>query len=65
MGLLTSDEIIKIREKYGISQKEFSEVLGWGGRATITRYENHQVQDRVHDDVLKKLAMTQNGFWIC
>lgn len=54
MGLLTSSEIINIREKYEISQKEFSEVLGWG-KATITRYENHQVQDRVHDDVLRKI----------
>ncbi len=54
MGLLTSGEIINIREKYDISQKDFSEVLGWG-RATITRYENHQVQDRIHDDVLRKI----------
>lgn len=54
MGLLTSSEIVNIREKYGISQKEFSEVLDWG-KATITRYENHQVQDRVHDDVLRKI----------
>lgn len=35
MNLLTSDEIIKIREKYGVSQKDFSEILGWG-KATIT-----------------------------
>lgn len=54
MGLLTSDEIIDIRRKYDISQKDFSEVLGWG-KATITRYENHQVQDRIHDDVLRKI----------
>lgn len=37
-SLLTSKEIQAIREKYDISQKEFSEVLGWG-MATITRYE--------------------------
>lgn len=54
VGLLTSDEIIAIREKYKLSQKNFSEVLDWG-RATITRYENHQVQDRAHDDVLRKI----------
>ena len=53
-GLLTSKEIIKIREKYDISQKDFSEILGWG-RATITRYENHQVQDRSNDNVLRKI----------
>ncbi|WP_366923869.1 DUF4065 domain-containing protein [Metallumcola ferriviriculae] len=54
MGLLTSSEIKNLREKYGISQKDFSEILDWGG-ATITRYENHQVQDRAHDDVLRKI----------
>ena len=53
-GLLTASEIITIREKYRISQKEFSEVLDWG-MATITRYENHQVQDRAHDDILRKI----------
>lgn len=54
VGLLTSKEIIEIRNMYDVSQKDFSEILGWGG-ATITRYENHQVQDQVHDDVLRKI----------
>lgn len=54
MGLLTSSEIKNIREKYSISQKDFSEILDWGG-ATVTRYENHQVQDRAHDDILRKI----------
>ncbi len=61
MGLLTSGEIISIREKYGVSQKDFSEVLDWG-RATITRYENHQVQDRAHDDVLRKIDSDPKWF---
>lgn len=54
MRLLTSQEIISIREKYDISQKDFSEILEWGQK-TITRYENHQVQDRAHDDILRKI----------
>lgn len=54
VGLLTSSEIKGIRDKYGISQKDFSEILDCG-RATITRYENHQVQDRAHDDILRKI----------
>ncbi|MDD5604137.1 MAG: DUF4065 domain-containing protein [Eubacteriales bacterium] len=53
-GLLTSKEIVKIREKYGISQKDLSEILGWG-MATIARYEAYQVQDRAHDDILRKI----------
>lgn len=59
--LLTSEEIVAIRERYDVSQKDFSEILDWGG-ATITRYENHHVQDRVHDDVLCKLATDPNWF---
>lgn len=54
VGLLASEEIIRIRDKYGISQKDFSKILNWG-EATITRYENHQVQDRAHDDILRKI----------
>ena len=54
IGLLTSKEIKIIREKYAISQKDFSKILNWG-EATITRYENHQIQDRAHDDILRKI----------
>jgi len=61
VGLLTSNEIKSIREKYKISQKEFSEVLNWG-KATITRYENHQVQDRAHDDILRKIDSDPKWF---
>ncbi len=61
VGLLTSGEIIGVREKYKVSQKDFSEILDWG-RATITRYENHQVQDRAHDNVLKKIDSDPKWF---
>lgn len=61
VGLLTSDEIKSIREKYNVSQKEFSEILNWG-KATITRYENHQVQDRAHDDILRKIDSDPKWF---
>lgn len=55
MGLLTSDEISAIREKYGISQSDLCSLLGWG-RKTITRYEGHQVQDAAHDAIMRKLS---------
>jgi putative zinc finger/helix-turn-helix YgiT family protein len=61
VGLLTSEEIIDIRDKYKVSQKDFSEILDWG-MATITRYENHQVQDRIHDDVLRKIDSDPKWF---
>lgn len=60
-GLLTSQEIVAIREKYGVSQKDFSKILGWGS-STITRYENHQVQDIVHDDMLRKVNKDPKWF---
>ena len=54
-GLLTTDEIIAIRNKYGITQRDLCKLLGWGEK-TITRYEGHQVQDFAHDSILRKLA---------
>lgn len=39
---------------YGISQSDLCILLGWGGK-TITRYEGHQVQDKAHDTILKKI----------
>lgn len=60
-GLLTSAEISGIRAKYGISQSDFCILLGWGGK-TITRYESHQVQDRAHDTILKKLDQDPEWF---
>lgn len=60
-GLLTSDEIIKIREKYLITQKDLAILLGWGEK-TITRYEGHQVQDMAHDTVLRKISEDPEWF---
>lgn len=60
-GLLTSAEISGIRAKYGISQGDLCILLGWGGK-TITRYEGHQVQDKAHDTILKKIAQDPEWF---
>ena len=60
-GLLTSEEISGIRAKYGISQSDLCVLLGWGGK-TITRYESHQVQDKAHDTILKKLNQDPEWF---
>lgn len=61
VGLLTSKEISMIRKKYGISQSDLCLLLGWGGK-TITRYEGHQVQDKAHDTILKKLDKDPEWF---
>ncbi len=60
-GLLTSYEIRDIRNKYGITQSDLCTLLGWGGK-TITRYESHQVQDKAHDTILKKLDADPEWF---
>lgn len=50
-GLLQPDEIEKIRNQYGLSQKNFARLLGWGD-ITIHRYESGAIQDDAHNDVL-------------
>lgn len=60
-GLLTSSEICSIRAKYGISQSDLCLLLGWGGK-TITRYEGHQVQDKAHDTILRKIDEDSEWF---
>lgn len=52
MGLLTSDEIIEIRESYSLSQVDLSRLLGWG-EATIARYESKAIQDEAYDTMLR------------
>lgn len=52
MGLLTSDEIIAIRENYGLSQVDLAKLLGWG-EATISRYESKAIQDEAYDTMLR------------
>ena len=61
VGLLTSQEIIDIRNKYGISQGDLAKILGWGEK-TITRYESYQVQDIAHNDLLHNVD--SNPKWV-
>ena len=51
-GLLTSNDIVAIREKYGISQADFAKLLGWG-EATISRYESKAIQEEAYDNMLR------------
>ncbi|MBO5097913.1 MAG: DUF4065 domain-containing protein [Agathobacter sp.] len=52
MGLLTSDEIVALRENYGLSQVDLAKLLGWG-EATISRYESKAIQDEAYDMMLR------------
>ena len=57
--LLSPDEIRTIREKYGLSQRALSRLLGWG-EITIHRYENGAVQDNVHNSTLRLIEDPRN-----
>lgn len=58
-NLLSADEIRSIREKYGLSQRALSRLLGWG-EITIHRYENGAVQDNVHNSTLRLIEDPRN-----
>ena len=51
-NMLTSLEIKQIRQKYGVTQAEFSYMLGLG-EVTITRYETKLIQDTTYDTMMK------------
>lgn len=53
-GLLQPEEIRQIRDQYGLSQRNFARLLGWG-EITIHRYESGAIQDEVHNDVLSMI----------
>ena len=60
-GFLTRTQIRSLRAKYDISQRDLCILLGWGAK-TITRYESHQVQDKAHDTILKKIDQDPEWF---
>ncbi len=57
--LLFPDEIKKIREQYGLSQRSFAKLLNWGDK-TIHRYENGSIQDKAHNSLLLFLREPEN-----
>ena len=57
--LLLPEEIKKIREQYGLSQRSFAKLLNWGDK-TICRYENGSIQDKAHNSLLLFLCEPEN-----
>ena len=49
--MFTSQDIINLRNRYGLTQRELAKLLGWG-EATVSRYETKQIQDETYDDIL-------------
>ncbi len=58
-NLLSSQEIINIREKYSLSQRSLASLLEWG-EITINRYENGAIQDPAHNEVLNFIVDPKN-----
>jgi putative zinc finger/helix-turn-helix YgiT family protein len=52
-NLLTSTEIKEIRKFYGLNQKEFSNIFGWGD-ITIQRYETKLIQEETYNEMIKR-----------
>ncbi|HVC80836.1 MAG TPA: type II TA system antitoxin MqsA family protein [Chloroflexota bacterium] len=53
-NVLDPDQIRELREAYGLSQRAFTRLLGWGDM-TIHRYEGGALPDSVHSDLLTML----------
>lgn len=55
VGLLTANEIKRIREKYELTQVEFARCLSFGDK-TIARYELGSIQDNANDSLMRLVA---------
>lgn len=60
-GIISSQEIIKFREKYDLSQRELVSLLGWG-KMTINRYERGALPSKSHSDILKNIISNEEMF---
>ncbi len=58
-GMLQREQIRALRQEYGLSQRELSGLLGFGG-ATLSRYENGALQDDAHDALLRLAREPEN-----
>ncbi len=54
VGMLTTEKLVEIRTKLGVSQKDFATILGMG-EATISRIETKVIQDRTTDDAIRRV----------
>lgn len=53
------EEIKQIRQQYGITQVDFSRVLGFGDK-TIARYENGALQDTAPNNLILLMKNEKN-----
>ncbi|GAA0179056.1 DUF4065 domain-containing protein [Clostridium sediminicola] len=60
-GIVSEEDIVKLREKYDISQRELVSILGWG-KMTINRYERGALPSQSHSDILKTIMTNEELF---
>ena len=58
-GLLQPQHIREIRSRYGLGQKAFARLLGWG-EVTLARYETGALQSDAHDATLRLAEDPEN-----
>jgi len=58
-GLLQPEEMARIRTQWGLGQRAFAQLLGWG-EITLHRYESGSLQDAAHDAQLRMAEHASN-----
>ena len=58
-GLLQPQEMARIRKQWGLGQRAFAQLLGWG-EITLHRYESGSLQDAAHDAQLRLAEHARN-----
>lgn len=60
-NIIKAEDIIKLREKYDISQRELTSILGFG-KMTINRYERGGLPTKSQSDYIKLLIENEDKF---
>ena len=60
-NIIKAEDIIKLREKYDISQRELTSILGFG-KMTINRYERGGIPTKTQSDYIKLLIENDDKF---
>lgn len=58
-NMLQPEDIRMIREYYGLTQKDFSRLIGWG-EAQFSRFENGALQSNAFDKMLRLMQYPEN-----
>ena len=60
-NIIKAEDIVKLREKYDISQRELTAILGFG-KMTINRYERGGLPTKSQSDYIKLLIENEDKF---